>query len=77
LKIIQREDSLQKVAKMTEPERNALIASIIAKTIKDKSEGKTADNSDRYNLGQYMRMKDVFRGISIRKANGIFIIRQH
>jgi tetratricopeptide (TPR) repeat protein len=53
LKIIQREDSLQKVARMTEPERNALIASIIAKTVKDQSEGKTSANSDRYNLGEY------------------------
>ena len=62
LKIIQREDSLQKVAKMTEPERNALIASIIAKTVKDKSEGKTADNSDRYNLGQYYENERRFQG---------------
>jgi tetratricopeptide (TPR) repeat protein len=53
LNIIQREDSLQKVARMTEPERNALIASIIAKKVKDLSEGKTSANSDRYNLGQY------------------------
>ena len=62
LKIIQREDSLQKVAKMTEAERNALIASIIAKTVKDKSEGKTADNSDRYNLGQYYENERRFQG---------------
>ncbi|MCX6326117.1 MAG: hypothetical protein NT144_05625 [Bacteroidia bacterium] len=53
LTIIQREDSLQRVASMTEPERNALISSIIAKIIKDESEGKTSGNSDRYNLGQY------------------------
>jgi tetratricopeptide (TPR) repeat protein len=62
LKIIQREDSLQKVARMTEPERNALIASIIAKTIKDKTEGKTSDNSDRYNLGQYYENERRFQG---------------
>jgi tetratricopeptide (TPR) repeat protein len=62
LKIIHHEDSLQKVARMTEPERNALIASIIAKTIKDKTEGKTADNSDRYNLGQYYENERRFQG---------------
>jgi tetratricopeptide (TPR) repeat protein len=62
LKIIQREDSLQKVARMTETERNALIASIIAKTIKDKTEGKTSDNSDRYNLGQYYENERRFQG---------------
>ena len=62
LKIIQREDSLQKVARMTEPERNALIASIIAKTVKDQSEGKTSANSDRYNLGQYYENERRIQG---------------
>ena len=62
LKIIQREDSLQKVARMTEPERNALIASIIAKTIKDQSEGRGSANSDRYNLGQYYENERRFQG---------------
>jgi hypothetical protein len=52
LNIIQQQDSLQKVARMSEPERNALIASIIAKLIKAESEGKTTDNSDRYIVGQ-------------------------
>jgi tetratricopeptide (TPR) repeat protein len=62
LKIIQREDSLQKVARMTEPERNALIASIIAKKVKDLSEGKTSANSDRYNLGQYYENERRYQG---------------
>jgi tetratricopeptide (TPR) repeat protein len=53
LKIVQREDSLQKVARMTEPERNALIASIIAKAVKDKTEARNTANTDRYNLGEY------------------------
>jgi tetratricopeptide (TPR) repeat protein len=53
LTIIQREDSLQRVAKMSEPERNALISSIIAKIIKDESEGRNQSNADRYNLGEY------------------------
>jgi tetratricopeptide (TPR) repeat protein len=53
LTIIQREDSLQRVARMSEAERNALISTIIAKAVKDKSEGKTSANSDRFNLGQY------------------------
>jgi tetratricopeptide (TPR) repeat protein len=62
LTIIQREDSLQRVAKMTPPERNALIASIIAKVIKDQSEGKTSGNTDRYNLGQYYENERRFQG---------------
>jgi len=53
LTIIQREDSLQRVAKMPGPERDALIASIIAKIVKDESEGKMRNNADRYNLGEY------------------------
>jgi len=62
LTIIQTEDSLQKVASMTEAERSALISSIIAKVIKDESEGKTTDNSDRYNLGQYYENERRFQG---------------
>ena len=53
LTIIQTEDSLQKVASMTESERTALIASIIAKIVKAESEGKASDYSDRSNLGQF------------------------
>ncbi len=53
LTIIQREDSLQKVAKMSEADRTALISSIIAKSIKDETERKTSNNADRSNLGQY------------------------
>jgi tetratricopeptide (TPR) repeat protein len=62
LSIIQREDSLQKVAKMTESERNALISTIIAKLVKDESEGKTNANADRYNLGQYYENERRFQG---------------
>jgi tetratricopeptide (TPR) repeat protein len=53
LDIVQKEDSLQKIARMSESERSALIASIIAKIVKDESEGKTTDNADKYNVGQY------------------------
>jgi outer membrane protein assembly factor BamD (BamD/ComL family) len=53
LKIIQREDSLQKVARMPEAQRTAYIASIIAAKVKEESESKNINNSDRYNLGQY------------------------
>src|SRR5659263_269928 len=47
---------------MPEPERNALIASIIEKIVKDESEGKTLDNTDRYNLGQYYENERRFQG---------------
>ncbi len=62
LVIIQREDSLQKVARMPEAERNALISSIIAKLTKDEAEGKTSANTDRYNLGQYYENERRFQG---------------
>ncbi len=62
LTIIQREDSLQRVAKMPEQERNALIASIIAKIVQDELEGKTQGNTDRYNIGQYYENESRFQG---------------
>jgi outer membrane protein assembly factor BamD (BamD/ComL family) len=51
LNIIEREDSLQMVALMPEPERNALIAQIIATAAID--ERASTENEDRYNIGQY------------------------
>ena len=62
LTVIHTEDSLQRVALMTEPERNALISSIIAKVIKDESEGKVSEYSDRYNLGQFYENERRFQG---------------
>ena len=62
LTIIQREDSLQKVALMPESQRNNFISSIIAKIIKDESEGKTSDYADRYNIGQYYENERRFQG---------------
>ena len=62
LNIVQREDSLQKVARMTEPVRNALIASIIAQVTKDETTRKASDNSDRYNLGQFYENQRRFQG---------------
>ena len=60
--IVQREDSLQRVAAMPEAERNNMIASSIGKVIKDESEGKTSEYSDRYNLGQYYENERRFQG---------------
>jgi tetratricopeptide (TPR) repeat protein len=63
LNIIQREDSLQKVAKMPESQKNALIASIIEKTRKEESEPRQArDNSDRNYLSQYYENQQRFEG---------------
>jgi tetratricopeptide (TPR) repeat protein len=61
LEIILREDSLQKVAAMTEPERNNLISSIIQKITKAESEGKTTNYSDMYNIGQYYENERRFQ----------------
>lgn len=60
--IIQREDSLQRVAAMTEPERNALITKIIAEAEKEEISAKNSANSDRYNLGQYYENERRFQG---------------
>jgi hypothetical protein len=61
LEIIQREDSLQKVAAMSEPERNNLISSIIQNITKAESEGKTTNYSDMYNIGQYYENERRFQ----------------
>lgn len=62
LTIIQREDSLQRVASLPEAERNAIIATIIDKINKDESEGKTSAYTDQYNIGQYYENERRFQG---------------
>ena len=61
LKVIQNEDSLQKVAAMSESERNAIIANIIAQITKAESEGRTSDYGDRYNMGQFYENERRFQ----------------
>ena len=61
LTIIQTEDSLQKVAALSEQERNALISGIIAQITKDESEGKISEYSDRYNMGQFYENERRFQ----------------
>jgi len=62
LTIIQREDSLQRVAALPEAERNAIITKIIEKITKDESEGKTSTYTDQYNIGQYYENERRFQG---------------
>ena len=61
LTIIQVEDSLQKVASMSQNERDALISGIIDKIIKAESEGKTSEYADRANIGQYYENERRFQ----------------
>lgn len=61
LEIIQREDSLQKVAAMPESERNSLISSIIQKVSKAQIDGKATSYNDMYNLGQYYENERRFQ----------------
>jgi tetratricopeptide (TPR) repeat protein len=61
LTIIETEDSLQKVAGMSESERSALISSIINDITKAESEGKTSQYTDRYNLGQFYENERRFQ----------------
>jgi tetratricopeptide (TPR) repeat protein len=62
LTIIQREDSLQKVARMDASDRNRLIASIIEQVRKDEETGTRSESADRYNLGQYYENERRFQG---------------
>lgn len=72
LTVIQTEDSLQRVASMTEPERYALISSIIAKIIKDESEGKISEHSDKYNPGQFYENERRFQGNTEQEGKWYF-----
>jgi len=53
LKIIQREDSLQNVAKMPESKRTGLINTMIAEATREETQRKATNNADRYNMGQF------------------------
>jgi len=62
LVIIQTEDSLQKVAAMSESERNSFISSIISKIKEAEASGKNTYYSDRFNMGQYYENERRFQG---------------
>lgn len=62
LVIIEREDSLQRVAALPEAQRNEVIADIIAQVSKAESQGGTSDYADRYNIGQYYENERRFQG---------------
>jgi tetratricopeptide (TPR) repeat protein len=63
LTIIVREDSLQYVAKLSEPARNLLIAEIIEKVKKDESKPRqTGEYDDRVNMGQFYENERRFQG---------------
>jgi tetratricopeptide (TPR) repeat protein len=63
LSLIQREDSLQRVAKLGVQERNSLIAGIIEKVkVDEKTKTSGPDYADRYNLGQYYENERRFQG---------------
>jgi tetratricopeptide (TPR) repeat protein len=61
LRVIQYEDSLQKVAAMSDAERNALISGIIAQVTKAETEGTSSDYTDRYNMGQFYENERRFQ----------------
>jgi len=61
ISVIRTEDSLQKVAAMSETERNAFINSIIEQVKKDEESGKASGYTDRYNMGQYYENERRFK----------------
>jgi tetratricopeptide (TPR) repeat protein len=62
LVVIEREDSLQRVAALPPAERNAMIASIIQKVSKAGPQARNAEYTDRYNIGQYYENEQRFQG---------------
>lgn len=62
LTVIQREDSLQRVAMMSTDERNSFIAAIIEKVKLEETTNKSRGRySDMYNLGQYYENERRFQ----------------
>lgn len=61
LNIIEKEDSLQRIAAMSESERNAFIASIINDINLAESEGRTSPYAERYNMGQFYENQRRFQ----------------
>ncbi len=61
LEIIAREDSLQKVAAMSDGERAVLIAGIINEITMAENEGGSSAYTDRYNLGQFYENERRFQ----------------
>lgn len=62
LSVIQREDSLQKVAKMNPDQRNLLISGIIQDvTQNEANKSNTSQYADQYNLGQYYENERRFQ----------------
>jgi tetratricopeptide (TPR) repeat protein len=62
LAIIQREDSLQRVAHMSLAERDALINSIINKVVNDETRAKNTGNDDRFNMGLFYENQTRYQG---------------
>jgi tetratricopeptide (TPR) repeat protein len=61
LETVHREDSLRRVASMSEPERAVLIAGIIEKVRQDELAQSSTGSSDMYNLGQFYENERRFR----------------
>lgn len=62
LVVIEREDSLQRVAALPPVERNSLIASIIQNVSSAGPNARNAEYTDRYNIGQYYENEQRFQG---------------
>lgn len=62
LVIIEREDSLQRVAALPVNERNQIVSDIIANVTRAEASGTPNDYADRYNIGQYYENERRFQG---------------
>ncbi|HLN20271.1 MAG TPA: tetratricopeptide repeat protein [Bacteroidales bacterium] len=61
LVIMEREDSLQRLAVMPAEQRNEIISGIIAEVSKAGASGNSTDYTDRYNMGQYYENEQRFQ----------------
>ena len=73
--VVITEDSLRRVASMSNAERDALIAEIIRSVTEEQSNAASGDGADRYNMGQYYENEQRSR-TSISAEGGWYFYNQ-
>jgi len=70
--VVVTEDSLRRVASMTQAERTALIAGIMRTAEEEQRKAASGDGSDRYNMGQYYENEQRYRGVITAEGGWYF-----
>jgi predicted negative regulator of RcsB-dependent stress response len=73
--VVVTEDSLRRVATMSNAERETLIAGLIRSAEEEMTRERTGDGGDRYNMGQYYENEQRYRG-AISAEGGWYFYNQ-